>query len=69
MGIVIIGAVVTGYVTPLILEWKPNWENTEHSIGFLIGIFGMGIIEGFMNLVKSFQKNPIKTIKSIKKRE
>jgi len=69
IGIVVIGAVVTGYVTPLILEWKPNWENTEYSIGFLVGIFGMGVIEGFINLVNSFRKNPISTIKSIKKRE
>ena len=69
IGIVIVGAIVTGYVTPVILIAKPHWENTEHSIGFLVGIFGMGIIEGFMNLVKSFKKNPISTIKSIKKGE
>lgn len=69
VGVVVIGAVVTGYVTPLILQWKPGWENTEYSIAFLVGIFGMGIIEGFMNLVTSFKKNPISTIKQIKKRE
>jgi len=69
VGIVFVGAIVTGYVTPLILQWKPDWENTEHSIGFLVGIFGMGVIEGFINLVTSFKKNPISTIKSFKKRE
>jgi len=69
IGVVIVGAIVTGYVTPIILNVKPHWENTEHSIGFLVGIFGMGIIEGFINLVKSFTKKPIKTIKSIKNRE
>lgn len=66
---VFVGAIVTGYLTPFILTIKPHWEDVEHSIGFLVGIFGMGIIEGFMNLVNSFTKNPIKTIKSFKKRE
>lgn len=64
--IVIFGAIVTGYVTPLLLGWRPEWETVEHSIGFVVGIFGMGIVEAGMNFVKRLQRDPIGTIKKLK---
>lgn len=64
--IVIFGAIATGYITPIILAWKPNWESVEHSIGFVVGIFGMGLIEGLLNILKKFINNPLGTLKELK---
>lgn len=64
--IVLLGAVATGYLTPLLLLWKPSLETVEHGIAFVVGIFGMGIIEGLINLVRKFQDNPMDIIKEIK---
>ena len=63
--IVLAGAVCTAYFTPMLFVWKPSFENAEHGIAFVIGIFGMGIIEGIMNIVYKFKDNPIDTFKYI----
>ena len=39
------GAVVTAYITPLIVAWKPFFAEVEYSVAFMVGIFGMGILE------------------------
>lgn len=62
--VVIAGATITGYLTPLILLWKPQWEIAEHSIGFALGLFGMGIVAGLMEFVDKFRKDPIGTLRN-----
>lgn len=64
--VILAGAIVTGYITPLVFMWKPSWENAEYSIGFVIGLMGMGVIEGLINLITQFKTSPIDTIKDIK---
>ena len=64
---VIVGAVVTGYVTPLIFIWKPELETVEHAIAFVVGLFGMGVIEGVFNIISKFKTNPIESIRDLKK--
>lgn len=64
--VIVIGSVATGYITPIILAWQPQWESVEHSIGFVVGIFGMGVIEGLLNIVKKFIMNPLATLKEAK---
>ncbi len=56
---VLAGSVVTGFVTPLIIVWKPDWIGAEHSIAFVIGIFGMSIIRDIFNFIYDFGKNPL----------
>ena len=64
--IVIVGAIMTGYFTPLIFLWKPRWESVEHSIAFVIGLLGMGVVEGILNIINRFSKHPIKTVREVK---
>lgn len=63
--IVLLSTFVTWYVTPIILLWLPTLETVEHSVGFVVGIFGIGIIEGLLNLVKKFTLNPLQTLKDL----
>ena len=64
---VILSAISTAYLTPLIILYKPNWESGEHGIAFLIGLFGMGIIHGLVNFInKNFINDPMGTIKKIR---
>ena len=64
--VIVSGAVVTGCTTPLLFIWKPQWEVAEHSIAFMVGLLGMGIIEGFLNVVTKFKTKPVETIKEVK---
>ena len=64
---VILSAISTGYLTPLVLVWQPSWESGEHGIAFLIGLFGMGVIHGILNFIqKNFVQDPAGAIKKIK---
>ena len=63
---VVAGSVVTGFATPAMILWKPTWESAEHSIAFFIGLVGMGVIEGILNLVMKFKHKPVETIKEVK---
>ncbi len=63
--IVILGAIATGFITPAILTLHPLWVNLEHAIAFVVGIFGMGLIEALLNLVTKFKDSPINTISDI----
>ena len=68
--IVLSGAIVTGYVTPLILVYKPNWIGAEYSIAFVVGIFGMSIIKDVFSFLYEFGKSPLEYLKmfrSVKK--
>ena len=64
--VVLAGAVVTGYVTPLILIYKPSWESASYSIAFLVGIFGMSIIRDIFNFLYDFGRNPMEYIRMIR---
>tara|TARA_R110002020_G_C15686704_1_gene719420 strand:- start:101 stop:442 length:342 start_codon:yes stop_codon:yes gene_type:complete len=64
LGVVIAGAVATGYITPLVFLWSPSLESAEHGIAFFIGIMGMGVIEGLLNVVNKFKIDPLGTIKN-----
>lgn len=64
--IVLAGSIVTGYVTPMVLLWKPTLIGVEHGIAFLIGIFGMGVVEGLLTWLSKFRKSPVQAIKDIK---
>lgn len=63
---VILSAVCTGYLTPLIISWQPDWESVEHGLAFLVGLFGMGVLHGFFNLVTAFTYDPIGVVKNIR---
>lgn len=63
---VIVGAVVTGYSTPIILKANPSWSDNEHGIAFVIGLFGMGIVEGAFTVVNEYKKHPLDIIKKIR---
>ena len=64
--IVVLGALLTGYITPLILLKWSAFQNVEYSIAFIVGLFGMGITEAIFVLIQKLKENPIETIKSIK---
>lgn len=63
---VLAGSVVTGFVTPLILLWKPQWEVASYSIAFIVGIFGMGIIRDVFIFIYDFGKNPREYIRMLR---
>lgn len=64
--VVLSGAVLTGYITPLILlKW--DWlSGAEYSVAFVVGLFGMGVIETGFVIVKKLKENPLDTIKNIR---
>jgi hypothetical protein len=64
--VVLSGAVLTGYLTPLILlKWK--WlESAEYSVAFVVGLFGMGVIESIFMLISKAKTDPIGIGKAIK---
>ena len=64
--IVLSGATVTGYLTPLILIYKPEWVGAEYSIAFIVGIFGMSIIKDAFNFIYDFGKNPLEYLKMLR---
>ena len=64
--IVLSGATVTGYVTPLVLLYKPDWIAAEYSIAFVIGIFGMSIIRDVFNFIYDFGKNPLEYLRMLR---
>lgn len=64
--VVLFGAVLTGYLTPLVLlNWK--WlQEAEYSVAFVVGLFGMGIIETGFIVIKKVKENPLEIGKQIK---
>ena len=63
---VLAGSVVTGFITPLVLVWQPNWAGAEYSIAFVVGIFGMSIIRDIFSFIYDFGKNPIEYFKMLR---
>jgi len=64
--IVLAGSVVTGFITPLVLVWHPNWDGAEYSIAFIVGIFGMSIIRGMFQFIYDFSKNPMEYLRMLR---
>lgn len=66
------GAVVTAFLSPLVLVWWPFLQPAEHGIAFLIGLFGMGVIQSLLSFLVEFSKDPKGTVSellnSLKKR-
>lgn len=63
---VIMSAILTGYLTPLVILKYPTWESAEHGLAFLIGLFGMGVVHGLLNVVQGFVEDPLGTFKKVK---
>lgn len=61
------GAIVTAFVTPLIVAWKPFFADVEYSVAFIVGIFGMGILEGIYKIVQRFNTSPLELLETLKK--
>jgi len=54
---VILSAISTGYLTPLVISCAPDLIRGEYGIAFIIGLFGMGLIHGFLNMINDFIKD------------
>lgn len=64
--VVLSGAVTTGFITPLVLV-KWDWlYDAEYSVAFILGLFGMGIIESLFVLVIKLKESPLEVGKAIK---
>ena len=64
--IVLSGAILTGYITPLVLL---KWEfliGAEYSVAFVVGLFGMGLIEAIFNFIGRLKADPLGVGKAIK---
>ena len=59
------GAIVTAFVTPLMIVWQPFLQPAEHGIAFLIGLFGMGTIQSLLSFLVAFTNDPKGTISSM----
>lgn len=65
--IVVCGAILTGYLTPLLLVWAEWLQEAEYAVAFLVGLFGMGILEIIFDLIEGAKTNPTKIIELYKK--
>jgi hypothetical protein len=59
------GAVVTAFITPLIIVWQPFMLPAEHGIAFLVGLFGMGVIQSLLSFLVAFTNDPSGTLSNI----
>ena len=64
--VVISGAVLTGYLTPLVFLYWEDLRSAEYSVAFILGLFGMGLIETIFVILNKLKDNPIDVIKSIR---
>lgn len=64
--VVLSGAVLTGFLTPLVLLKWDLLSDAEYSVAFVVGLFGMGIIESLFVLVNKLKENPLDIMKKIK---
>jgi hypothetical protein len=63
---ILAGAVVTGFITPMVILWKPQWIEAEYSIAFIVGIFGMGVIRDVFQFMYDFGKNPMEYLRMLR---
>lgn len=59
------GAIVTAYLTPALLLWQEWLIGAEYGVAFIIGLFGMGLLEGIYKIIQSFITNPLGIIEQI----
>lgn len=59
--VVFSGAILTGYITPLVLLKWDFLESAEYSVAFVVGLFGMGIVESIFILINT-KKNDLPAI-------
>ena len=64
--IFIAGTLTTGMLTPLVLlKWQ--WLYTaEYSVAFVIGLFGMGLVEAGFRIITKLKQNPLSVLKSLR---
>lgn len=64
--VVLSGAIATAFITPLIVV-KWSWLlDAEYSVAFVVGLFGMGIIESCFVLLVKLKNDPLSVGKGIK---
>lgn len=65
--VVFFGALLTGYITPaILLKWK--WLiDVEYSVAFVVGLFGMGLIESIFVIINKLKNDPLSVIERLKK--
>lgn len=63
---ILIGAVITNFLTPLIIKLIPSLEGVEHGTGLVVGLFGIGAIEAIYKVIHDLQSDPYGTIKKFK---
>lgn len=64
--VVVSGAILTGYLTPLVLLKWTFLNGAEYSIAFVVGLFGMGLVESIFVLLNKLKDNPIEVGKALK---
>lgn len=52
------GALTAGFITPLAGRWLGLGEGLENSVGFVIGLTSMRLIELLLNIIEALSKNP-----------
>ena len=62
---VILSAVATGYLTPLVISVSPDLVTGEYGLAFIIGLFGMGLIHGLLNFINDFIKDWSNTLNKL----
>lgn len=60
------GAVTTAFLTPLALVYIPVLQKAEYGVAFIIGLFGMGVLEGVYKIMQAFIVDPYGTIVKLK---
>lgn len=65
--IVCFGAICTGYLTPLVIK-KWDWLlDVEYSVAFVVGLFGMGLIESVFVIINKLKNDPLSVIERLRK--
>jgi len=57
--VVLSGAILTGYLTPLVLLKWELLNSAEYSVAFVVGLFGMGLVESVFVLINKLKENPV----------
>lgn len=63
---VLAGAIITNFLTPLIIHLMPSLDGLEHAIAFVFGLFGIGVVKALFNLIELLQNDFFGTLKNIR---
>lgn len=61
------GAIITNFLTPLVLHLFPDLLNLEYSVALIVGLFGIGIVMSLFNILNMLKDDVFGTIDKIKK--